>query len=476
MLSNNPKKDSELLEKLSSLYVNYAILQKQKKLSDGLSFLNAQEPAIKEKNVELRNKLEDFMKKNNLIDPVVESANKKKQIKEVEIATTALKTKLKRLASLRKEILNDNISVARYDEIIGEAEDASLQVAIQEEEIFSQYRILNDKLGEAQLIYTPSSSAVRNIKSKIENLKPSLKEKQLEIVDQSIKTTNDIIELNGSTLTKHNNEFLKLTSLIKEYEVLVFELKAASSNLTGLNSVKEKLQLQIAQDSKPWTIIDDPYFNPVRVYPSFKKELTSFFFQGIFFGIILCLIRDKFDDVYHSPDEIRDELNFPLLGHIPYIEFFKDVREQRKSVLEALSQDNEDEFINSYDKFFYQEALRNIYTSIRFLSSDKPIKVVTLTSSMPEEGKSLANILLAKTLCEMDLKILQIDADLRKPQIHTRLNLNNITGLSNIITNEEIKISETIQSVPGFDNWSVITAGTKTLIQQDYYNLKEWKI
>ena len=61
----------------------------------------------------------------------------------------------------------------------------------------------------------------------------------------------------------------------------------------------------------------------------------------------------------------------------------------------------------------------------------------------------------------MDLKILQIDADLRKPQLHLRLNLNNITGLSNIITNEEINISEAIQNVTGFDNWSVITAGTK---------------
>ena len=61
----------------------------------------------------------------------------------------------------------------------------------------------------------------------------------------------------------------------------------------------------------------------------------------------------------------------------------------------------------------------------------------------------------------MDLRILQIDADLRKPQLHLRLGLNNITGLSNIITNEEIKISDAIQNVPGFTNWNIITSGTK---------------
>ena len=94
LLSNNPKEDFKLLKKLSKLYVNYAILQKQKKLSDGLSFLNDQRPAIKQKNIELRSKLEDFRKQNNLIDPLKESTNKKIQIKEVETTTAELETKL----------------------------------------------------------------------------------------------------------------------------------------------------------------------------------------------------------------------------------------------------------------------------------------------------------------------------------------------------------------------------------------------
>ena len=60
LLSNNPKKDLKLLKELSSVFVNYAIIQKQKKLSDGLSFLSAQEPAIKEKNIELTIEIREF--------------------------------------------------------------------------------------------------------------------------------------------------------------------------------------------------------------------------------------------------------------------------------------------------------------------------------------------------------------------------------------------------------------------------------
>ena len=461
LTSNNPKDDLNLLRELSEVYVNYAILQKQRKLSDGLSFLSDQEPAIKEKNIKLRIKLEEFMKEHNLVNPVRESEAKKREIKGIEVKISELKAKLTRLDSTKMEIEKGNLNKANYIEIIGDKNNSSLQLGIQESGVVSQYETLNKKLGEAQLVYTPNSSIVKNLKSKIKSMQPVVKQKQLEAVDKSIKSTKDIIQINNEMLEKSRSDFIKLTSLIREYEVLKFELEAASDNLTGLNSVKEKLQLQIAQDSKPWTIIREPSFNYTRIYPSYKKELTSFILMGVLAGIGLCLLRERFDDVYHSPDEIRSEINLPILGHLPYIEFFSNVREEKKSLLDAFLQTKDGEVMNSYDKFFYQEALRNIYTSIRFLNSDNPIKVITITSSIPKEGKSLSSILLAKTLCEMDLKILQIDADLRKPQLHTRLRLNNITGLSNIISNEEIKISDAIQIVPGFKNWSVITSGTK---------------
>ena len=52
-------------------------MQKQQELSDGISFLNSQEPAIKKRVIELRDKLEIYMQKNNLVDPLIEIQNKK---------------------------------------------------------------------------------------------------------------------------------------------------------------------------------------------------------------------------------------------------------------------------------------------------------------------------------------------------------------------------------------------------------------
>ena len=59
----------------------------------------------------------------------------------------------------------------------------------------------------------------------------------------------------------------------------------------------------------------------------------------------------------------------------------------------------------------------------------------------------------------MGQRVLLIDADLRKPQMHTRLGLNNLTGLSNLLAEDGQQWRDVVQNVPGYNNWNVITAG-----------------
>ena len=130
---------------------------------------------------------------------------------------------------------------------------------------------------------------------------------------------------------------------------------------------------------------------------------------------------------------MKEDLGLPLLGHIPHVDFFQGVREDKRFLLQELDRsvsgdnDKNDKADartrqqEQYQRFFYQEAFRNLFTSLRFLNSDSPLKAIALTSSLPAEGKSLVNVLLAKTLSEMGQRILLVDADLRKPQMHTRL-------------------------------------------------------
>ncbi len=460
--SQDPKKDQALLEDLSTLYVNYASSRTQKKLSDGLAFLSNQEPAIKIKNSQLLEKLESFRRENNFVDPIVEGENLKGSINLIKTDITGLESLIERLQNIKKDISLGNVNSSSYKELVGEGNNAAtVEITNPEEKLSSQVKELNEQLGDALRVYTPNSYVVRNIRSRLEELKPKVKEKQLVGVDIAIKSAEDNIKLKKSTLSELNKKFDNLLTDINEYSEIIFELESSTSDLGGINSAKKQLQLDLAQDSSPWTVIKPPTFLATRIYPSYKEDLSKSLVIAIFAGLGLALLREKFDNVYHSAEEVRNELKYPFLGHVPYVEYFSDIRDEQKSIVDDISLINKNENIESYDRFFYQESLRNIYTSLRFLNSDNPIKVITMTSSIPKEGKSLINILLSKTLSEMDLKILQIDADLRRPQIHSRLGLNNLTGLSNLLTNPDLTLSDVTQSVPGFKNWDVISSGTK---------------
>ena len=84
--------------------------------------------------------------------------------------------------------------------------------------------------------------------------------------------------------------------------------------------------------------------------------------------------------------------------------------------------------------FVYAEAYKSLRTNLQFLSIDKNIKRILITSSIPGEGKTIVAINMAITLAETGAKVIVIDCDLRKPSIHKYLNLSSkssggLTGL-----------------------------------------------
>lgn len=92
--------------------------------------------------------------------------------------------------------------------------------------------------------------------------------------------------------------------------------------------------------------------------------------------------------------------------------------------------------INSQElPFNYTEAYKSLRTNLHFVSVDKNMKRLLVTSSIPGEGKSTVAVNLAITLAETGSKVILIDCDLRKPTIHKYLHINTkaMGGLTNIL-------------------------------------------
>ena len=454
-LFKNRKNGKIILTNLSKYFVNIAAERRTNNLNEGINFLNSQIPNARDEQLYLQNLLAEFSSKNLIADPIYERtlvSKKKSLVIEEKENTLIEKTKLLKLRESFVKGENPNLL---FTELYTSATPNN-------KSIYQPIFLLQESENELEIArktFKPNSKIIRSLEARVVSLKK-------DALDSAIKLNQERLDALNVKINDSEKEFKILNEHVKEYEPIFKELKLVDKELLNLLELRNNLELNLAQAKEKWSIVDNPKITNYPVSPSFPKNLSLSIFFGLIVGSLVSLIRDKLDNVFHDVDEIKDSLKIPHLSHVPYVRIFENLRDKKSSVLETLNNDNLDQSNEEtkneqYERFFYQEAFRNLYTSIRFLDTDKNLKSIVLTSSLPAEGKSLINILFAKTLSDLGEKVLLIDADLRKPTLHTKLGINNLKGLSNLLTNKDLTPSKVIQKIPGNKNWSVLTAGIK---------------
>ena len=472
LMSRNPLADQALLEAISQTYLEASLKQRQQRVTDGIGFLNKQAPSLQAKVDAIQSELAEFRREYSLLEPSTEGAVLKQRQAELSEQILSLEAERSRLVRVRKEIANGNLSARGFQEAIGTGDafgsrGQGLAVSDADQSLLQQLIQVETELAEARSTYQPTSSTVLSLQARLNTLQPLLRSHQLEAVDAALNLNFGRLVTARDQEAALNQEFLQKPALIKQYESLQSQLTLAQDNLAGLVSARETFQLESAQQSVPWRIISPPEINLNPIKPSVPRYLAFGTLLGIGIGTGAGLLRDRLDHVFHNPRDVKDDLGLPLLGTVPHVEFFDGVRDEKRFILEELA--NSD--LAKNDLFedgrqgqhnHYEESFRNLFTSLRFLNSDNPLKVIAITSSLLGEGKSLVNVLLAKTLSEMGQRVLLIDADLRKPQLHSRLGLNNLNGLTNLLANDSQSWHNLMQQVPGHNDWYVITAGSRS--------------
>ena len=451
ILINNKIKGKEILDELSKAYLNASLERRQQKLNDGLTFLDSQAPKIKLKLDDIQTKLVKFREKYKLIEPSIEVEKIKKQEKKIEDEIIFLKSERKKLGNVREEIINGSLTARGFKEEIGEG----LTVGDFDQGLLLELINIEKQLANATSKFTPSSKVIKGLKSRFEQIQPILLKKQLTAVDTALNFNKGRL----STLEEQKKEieakFSKQPKLIKEYENIAQELVIANQNILSLEKAREGFQLEIAQKVIPWRIISYPEMINKPIKPSFLRNLLTGSALGVLFGIIVSLIKDRYDNVFYTKEEVQQISTYPILADIPYINNYKNLLNLDIS---KKIDNKDDNYI--IDKFFYEEAFRYLYTSINFLNINNDLKTISITSSIPAEGKTLICIFLCKIIASMGLKTLLIDADLRKPSIHKALEIENLKGLSDILITDLKFWEENVIKVSNQDNFDVILAGT----------------
>ncbi|TVS02359.1 MAG: polysaccharide biosynthesis tyrosine autokinase [Cyanobium sp. PLM2.Bin73] len=452
-------------------FLNWSTRQRQERLRDGLEFLAEQEPRLRATTDDLQRNLQRFREANTLVEPTAEAQALLNQIEQLDGQLKAQEGEQLRLQELRADVSSGRLS-ARDFRIAGAEGPRGIPVGgvgstatgggevsanLPNQALLDELQRLEQEIAQAEANFQPNAPVLVSLKASRDKLLPQLRRGELDVVDAALRQNANAMVTTRAQIGRIANQFRQQPELLRQFEGLQQQLQIADGNLESYLRTREQFQLEVAQQSTPWKVISPTEVGNIPVEPSLRAGLTQGLLFGLVGGFALALLRERFDHVFHSPQEVGQELNLPLLGHIPYVEFFDGVRRDKRFLLSELDQPREIKASNQH--FTYKESLRNLYTNLRFLSTNKPMRSVGITSSLPSEGKSLLIVLLAKTLSEMGQRVLLVDADLRKPHIHSRLGLDNGNGLSNLLTDEAADWRDVVQPVPNYPGWTVLSAG-----------------
>ena len=154
------------------------------------------------------------------------------------------------------------------------------------------------------------------------------------------------------------------------------------------------------------------------VSPSITRNIAAGIGLGILLGIGVAVIRDLLDNTVKSRQSIEELTYVGLVGSIPLD------KERRKEP--AISFGTENSSI--------AEAFRKLRTNLQFLAVDNPPRVIVVTSSMPNEGKTTTAINIALALAEAEHTVLLVDGDMRRPKLGDYLSVVGQVGLSTVLS------------------------------------------
>jgi polysaccharide biosynthesis transport protein len=260
-------------------------------------------------------------------------------------------------------------------------------------------------------------------------------------------------------LEKQKQEANKLNESAIEYSILKRDLESYRTLYEGLMQKMKEATVSAGLKSNNFRIVDVARVPNSPIEPNIPRNLAFAFMLGLTSGVGLAFLLEGLDNTVRTTEQAQMISGLPPLGMIPLGSRTAREGASAKRLVIATSKEAVELVTQVRPQSQMAESYRALRTSLLLSNLGAPPKVIMITSALPQEGKTTTSINCAVVLAQKGIRVLLIDADLRRPSIHKTLGMGPRSGLSNVLTGSAT-LEQTITRSPILPNLSVLPAGT----------------
>jgi succinoglycan biosynthesis transport protein ExoP len=260
-------------------------------------------------------------------------------------------------------------------------------------------------------------------------------------------------------LEKQKQEANKLNESAIQYIILKRDLESYRTLYEGLMQKMKEAGVSAGLKSNNFRIVDVARAPTAPIEPNIPRNLAFAFMLGLTSGVGLAFLLEGLDNTVRTTEQAQMISGLPPLGMIPMGSRSTRDGATTKRLVIATSKEAVELVTQVRPQSQMAESYRALRTSLLLSNLGAPPKVIMITSALPQEGKTTTSINCAVVLAQKGVRVLLIDADLRRPSIHKTLGMGPRSGLSNVLTGSAT-LQQTITRSPVLPNLSILPAGT----------------
>jgi len=315
---------------------------------------------------------------------------------------------------------------------------------------------LETQKAQETAIYGPKWPDVIQLDAQIAKMKQNVAKEEQRVLAQS-KTSYLAAKSNEdmavAAFNEKEAEAYKAQDALVQYAILLRRFESSRDLYEGLTRRLREAGIQAGLQSSEIDIIDAAL---IPVSPTGPRR-PAIVFMGIVFGLVsgvaMAFLMESLDTSLRSIAEIEAVMELPSLAVIPRAR--RNLAQKPGEMTPAYMRNID---VLSQPKSQFSESFRSLRTSLLLSTVGRPPQIILVTSSIPSEGKTTIATNIAAAFSQRDVRVLLIDADLRRPTVHHRFGLSAKTGLTTVLANTT-RLEDTLQKLPELPNLDILASG-----------------